>query len=79
MRVESPKGKMRILAQKINGMGRSFFFEIVVQNNSREGESTFEFRLEDSGQQKKGYTSLRVDAIPAGKKSVLHYEISMYD
>ena len=31
MRVESPKGKMRILAPKINGMGRSFFFEIVVQ------------------------------------------------
>ena len=79
MRVESPKGKMRILAQKINGMGRSFFFEIVVQNNSREGESTFEFGIEDSGQQKKGYTSLRVDAIPAGKKSVLQYEISMYD
>ena len=76
--VNSDKGAIRFIGQRINNMYRTLLFELTVMNNSdHSGEIVF--GVHASGNLKTGYKTLTTEVIKSKEEKTIEVELSVFD
>lgn len=80
-RIISTKGKTRLFTywSKLKSMNSSFFFEVVIRNNSSNTDCMVDLGIRGAGNNHSGLFPIQSSRIPAAETSTIRWSTSVYD